>query len=41
MELLDPSYSFYQAVQPVNYPFSTPSRRQEVYSQKKLNLIGS
>ena len=38
MELLDASY---QSGEPVNYSFPTRSKREEVYSQKKLNLISS
>lgn len=38
MELLDASY---QSGEPVNYSFPSPSKREEVYSQRKLNLMGS
>ena len=38
MELLDASY---HSGEPVNYSFPTVSKREEVCSQKKLNLIGS
>ena len=38
MELLDTSY---QSGEQVNYSFSTLSKREEVYCQKNLNLIGS
>ena len=38
MELLDASY---HSGEPVNYSFPTVGKREEVCSQKKLNLIGS